>query len=153
MMIRSAILSDTDSLLRIEHRCFSGDRLSKRSVRYLLTKAHARTLVDEEQGIIRGYAMILLNRRISMARLYSFAVDPDFQHQGIASRLLVAMEQVALEEDFMSMRLEVRCDNQVAQQLYEKQGYKKFGRIAEYYDDHTDALRFEKSLLPHFAEV
>jgi ribosomal protein S18 acetylase RimI-like enzyme len=44
------------------------------------------------------------------------------------------------------MRLEVREDNARAIGLYEKSGYRLFGRKPGYYADGATALRFEKTL-------
>ena len=44
------------------------------------------------------------------------------------------------------MRLEVHEHNTRAIARYEKSGYRLFGRHRDYYDDHADALRFEKGL-------
>jgi ribosomal protein S18 acetylase RimI-like enzyme len=44
------------------------------------------------------------------------------------------------------MRLEVHEHNTRAIARYEKSGYRLFGRHRDYYDDHGDALRFEKPL-------
>ena len=150
-MIRPATLHDIDTLVNIENQCFGSDILSRRSFRYLLTKGHAHTLVDEQDGAVRGYAMVLLSSGTSMARLYSLAVDPARRRQGVGSQLLDAAEHAAQEQDCVSMRLEVRRDNAAAQALFHKTGYKQFGAIADYYEDHMDALRFEKSLAPHLA--
>jgi ribosomal protein S18 acetylase RimI-like enzyme len=147
-MIRLATLADINDLLKIEELCFLGDRLSKRRFRYLLTKAHACTVVEEQQETVRGYAMLLFNNRTAIARLYSLAVIPYFQDQGIASCLLKAIERIALTQHFTYLRLEVRCDNVIAQQMYEKRGYKKLKMITMYYDDQMDAFRFEKKLMP-----
>jgi hypothetical protein len=47
------------------------------------------------------------------------------------------------------MRLEVRQDNTAAVNLYEGHGYRLFGVVPDYYEDHEKALRFEKRLVPH----
>jgi ribosomal protein S18 acetylase RimI-like enzyme len=148
-MIRPATLQDIDSLVEIEERCFATDRLTRRSFRYLLTKANAATLIDEEQGVARGYALVLFSSGTSMARLYSIAVDPAFQRRGIGWQLLQASEQAARDGDCVSMRLEVRRDNDPGRALFGKGGYKQFGTLSDYYEDHMDALRFEKSLAAH----
>lgn len=146
--IRPATIKDLDPLLKIERDCFVTDQISRRSFRYLLTKAHARTLVDEKDGNIRGYAMLLFSHGTSMARLYSFAVAPPFRQQGVAKRLLKTAEEDAIERDCVSLRLETRYDNLAMQHLVKTNGYKKFGIIANYYEDNAEALRFEKSLVP-----
>lgn len=151
-MIRPATLQDLDGLVAIENRCFETDRLSRRSFRHMLTKGNAVTLVDVTGGACRGYTMILFNIGTSMARLYSFAVHPDYQGRGLAKALLDASEDAAREHDASTMRLEVRKDNKAAINLYTRMGYRQFGEHEDYYDDHMDALRFEKPLVPHLAE-
>jgi ribosomal protein S18 acetylase RimI-like enzyme len=147
-LIRPATIKDIDNLLTIEKSCFVTDQLSRRNFRYLLTKANAQTLVDEVDSVLRGYAMLLFSRGTSMARLYSFATALPFRQQGVALTLLKAAEILAIEQDCVSLRLETRYDNIAMQQLVKKNGYKKFGVIANYYEDNAEALRFEKSLAP-----
>ncbi len=96
-----------------------------------------------------GYAMLLFNTGTSLARLYSVAVDPASRGLGIGAVLLGASEEAAREHDCVSMRLEVRSDNEAAIRLYDKSGYRRFGVIEDYYEDHQAALRFEKFLIPH----
>ncbi len=147
--VRKAARGDLDALVRIEDRCFETDRITRRSFRYLLSRANAVTLVDEEQGRIRGYTMILFNSGTSLARLYSFAVDPDFRGRGVARGLLEAGDQAAREAECVSIRLEVRKDNTAAIRLFESAGYRRFGAYDDYYEDHMGALRYEKSLIAH----
>lgn len=151
MIIRIATTQDIDQLLGIEQRCFQTDRLSRRNFSYLLTKANAHTLVAETEGLIQGYVMVLFSQATSASRLYSIAVDAPLRNQGVAKSLLQAVEQYALERDTVSMRLEVRADNIASQQFFKKHGYKQFGVVADYYEDHERALRFEKWLAPHLA--
>ncbi|MGW8311496.1 MAG: GNAT family N-acetyltransferase, partial [Thiogranum sp.] len=84
-MIRPAGLQDLDALVAIENRSFDVDRFSRRSFRYLLTRANAETLAYEEQGRVLAYAMLLFNTGTSLARLYSLAVDPVLRGKGIGS--------------------------------------------------------------------
>ncbi len=145
-MIRPAGLRDLDALLAIENACFDLDRLSRRSFRYMLTKGNAVTLVYEDEEGLQGYVMLLFNRGTSLARLYSIAVLSTQRGKGVGRQLALAAEQVALEHDCVYMRLEVRPDNRASQSLFEQLGYRKFGVHRDYYEDHADALRFEKRL-------
>lgn len=146
-MIRQATSKDLKPLLLIENECFSGDRLSQRSFRYLLTKAHAVTLVAEADGGISGYVMLLFNAGTSLARLYSIAVSPRFRGRGIGHELVVAAEEEARERDSVYIRLEVRKDNAASIALFEQEGYRRFGEYDDYYEDHMDAYRYEKRLV------
>jgi ribosomal protein S18 acetylase RimI-like enzyme len=145
-MIRPASLLDLDALLAIENRCFDLDRLSRRSFRYMLTKANAQTLVYEDQAGIRGYVMVLFNRGTSMARLYSIAVLSELRGTGAGRRLAEAAENSALEQGCTYLRLEIRPDNEASKKLFTHLGYRQFGVHHDYYEDHMDALRFEKHL-------
>ncbi|TNF35794.1 MAG: GNAT family N-acetyltransferase [Gammaproteobacteria bacterium] len=147
-MIRPATLDDLDGLVELEKLCFDYDRLSRRNFRYLLTKGNDVTLVDEVDNKLRGYAMVLFNIGTSLARLYSIAVDPGCRGKGIGDALMAAAENVALDNECVSMRLEVRPDNLGSIRLYEKRGYRQFGVYDDYYEDHMQALRYEKRLVP-----
>lgn len=152
-MIRPARLADLDALEDLENVSFATDRLSRRSLRYMLRKANATTLVEEDGGRFRGYALVLYNRGTSLARLYSLVVDAEFQGRGIGIALLRAAERDAYDNECVALRLEVRRDNLPAIRLYEKQGYRRFDVVPDYYRDHADAFRYEKSLIPHLKPV
>ena len=149
--IREARLDDLENLVCIEKRCFQIDRFSRRNFRYLLSEANAITLVEEQGGTLRGYAMVLFHEGTSLARLYSFAVDPDFQRQGVGQRLIAAAEELALREECVTLRVEVRKDNAASIAMAKKCGYRYLDVVPDYYEDHMDAWRFEKFLAPHLA--
>ncbi len=149
-MIRTATLDDLDRLVAIEDESFSSDRFSRRTFRYLLTKANAAVQVWEVEGAISGYVILLFNIGISLGRIYSIAVEPAQTGTGIGRHLMAAAEQTALQHHCIALRLEVRADNDSAIEFYKKLGYKQFAIAHDYYEDHADALRFEKSLAPQF---
>jgi len=147
-MIRPATPDDIDALVEIENRCFDTDRLSRRSFRHMITKAHAELLLDEEDGVVCGYVLLLFNAGTSLARMYSIAVHPQHRSRGIGRQLMIAAEQAALAQDCVTLRLEVRVDNVSSIALYDSMGYRRFGFYDDYYEDHMDALRYEKRLVP-----
>ncbi len=149
LTLRAASLQDIKQLLALENNSFETDRLSRRNFTYLLSKAHAHTIVAEQEGVLVGYVMNLFSRGTSAARLYSIAVDKSCMRQGVALQLLQAMEQYTVSQDYMSMRLEIRRDNIPSQSFFRKHGYRQFGVVADYYEDHEMAFRFEKWLAPH----
>jgi len=148
-MIRPARRQDLDALVAIENAAFTIDRFTRRTFRYLLTQAHAETRVHEDDtGRVLGYVIVLLHTGTSLARLYSLAVHPDARGRGLGRALIEAAEQVALAHGCISLRLEVRPDNPHAIALYQVMGYRQFDTRKDYYEDHMEALRFDKRLVP-----
>ena len=86
-------------------------------------------------------------RATSVARLYSIAVAEDARGRGVGEQLLSAAEDEARRRGDLFMRLEVRADNASAIALYERLGYKAFGRHLDYYEDHAEAIRLEKRII------
>jgi ribosomal protein S18 acetylase RimI-like enzyme len=150
-MIRPATLRDVPALSGLEERCFDTDRLSQRSFKHLLKRGNASLVVEEDEatGALCGYSLVLFHRNTFLARLYSFAVAPECRRKGIARRLLEESERIARDRDAVSMRLEVRTDNDGAIAFYTQSGYRPFSTYPDYYEDHMDALRMEKRLAPH----
>lgn len=149
LMIRPANLDDLPALIRLENQSFDSDRLSARNFKHLLKKGNASLLVDEHQNTLRGYVLVLFHQNTSMARMYSLAVDHAWRGHGVGKALIAASEKEALARGVVSMRLEVRLDNEAAQQLYHALGYRAFAVYPDYYEDHMDARRMEKALAPH----
>jgi [ribosomal protein S18]-alanine N-acetyltransferase len=58
----------------------------------------------------------------------------------------LACQSYALAHGRRALRLEVRADNGAAIALYERLGFREFGRYDYYYADGARALRFEKAL-------
>jgi ribosomal protein S18 acetylase RimI-like enzyme len=147
-MIRPARLADLDALVGIEQRCFETDRITRRQWRYMLTKAHADILVAEEADGLQGYVLVLYNGATSVARLYSIAIDARARGSGLSKQLVQAAERAARDQARAYMRLEIRQDNAPSLRLFEGMGYRRFGILDDYYEDHMQAVRFQKSLLP-----
>ena len=145
--LRKAVPGDLDALLALEQSSFSGDRLNRRQLRYLLSRARAATTVAEGSGqTLLGYVIVLFSRASAHARIYSIAVAPEARGRGLGRKLLTAAEVQSEQAGCISVRLEVRQDNDVAIGLYTSCGYHQFDRISDYYDDHEQALRLEKTL-------
>jgi ribosomal protein S18 acetylase RimI-like enzyme len=144
--LRRGLLSDLDALLALEQAVFDTDILSRRSFRHFLAARNSTLIVAEESGKLAGYVLVLYPPRSKLARLYSVAVAPHIGGRGVGSHLLAAGEEAARRHGRRAMRLEVHEHNGRAIGRYEKSGYRLFGRHRDYYDNHGDALRFEKAL-------
>lgn len=148
-MLRKAHSGDIQKLIDLENISFTTDRLNRRNFRYLLNRANALTLVYTEKDSIIAYVMLLFHRGTSLGRLYSIAVHPDAHGRGLGKMLIESAESAALERDNVALRLEVNEDNSIARSLYEGLSYRKIGRINNYYENGTAAIRYEKFLVPH----
>src|SRR5947208_12641202 len=105
--VRKAERGDIDALLKLEHRVFAIDRLSRRSLRRFLQSPGAEVLVAVEDGELAGTAIVLFRARSVVARLYSIAVAPHAGGRGVAPMLLDAAEAAALARGCRLMRPEV----------------------------------------------
>lgn len=142
--VRRATLADIPALVAIENVCFPGNRLDHRRFQYLLTVANAVTLVDDFHGVQRGYVMLLLRRNSVTARLYSIATNPAHARCGVAARLVDAAEELLRAHGYLRQRLEIRADNPASLALFQRRGYRAFGRHLDYYHDGMDAIRLER---------
>ena len=143
---RAATAADLPALLALEAE-FPGDRLSPRQFRYHLASPRALLRVLEDaDGSVPGYGLVLLRGDSRDARLYSLAVAAAARGRGLGRCLLQDLETQARGHGANALRLEVRIDNRAALQLYESAGYRVFGRRPGYYQDGADALRLQRIL-------
>jgi len=151
LQFRQAASDDLNALLQLEHRCFTADRLSRRSFRRFLDMPRDRLIVAESgsgsETELLGYCLVLMSAATRMARIYSIAVLPAARGRGIGEKLVREAEREAADAGRILMRLEVREDNSGAIALYRRLGYRQFGTYRDYYEDHGSALRFERRIL------
>ncbi|MBV9969467.1 MAG: GNAT family N-acetyltransferase [Xanthobacteraceae bacterium] len=148
LCIRRSRATDLDRLCDLENQVFSINRMSRRSLRWLLASPSAQVLVAELQAEFAGAAVVLFRVNSKIARLYSLAVVPRLTGRGIGSALIAAVEKAARLRKCRFVRLEVRENNHGAIVCYRKAGYAPFDRHHEYYEDKGHALRFEKPISP-----
>ena len=144
--IRKGRVTDIDALMALEHGVFTVDHLSRRSFRNFLTSPHSVLMVAEDGGTLAGYVHVLFRPRSKAARLYSIGVVPHAAGRGIGIALLQTGEQAARRRKAPVIRLEVQPGNRAAIARYEKSGYRATGKLPGYYNDGSDALRYEKVL-------
>jgi ribosomal-protein-alanine acetyltransferase len=144
--LRDAAPADLDQLIEIERESFSADRLSRRSIRRLMSSRTAAVRVVTAGRRLAGYHLVLFRTGSAVARLYSIAVHRGHRGRGVGERLLADAERVSAGRGARALRLEVRPDNAAAIGLYRRAGYRLAGRRPNYYADNADALRYEKPL-------
>ncbi len=146
--VRRSRPTDLDELSALESQVFSVNRMSRRSLRWLLASPSAEILVAEAQADFAGAAVVLFRANSDIARLYSLAVVPHLTGRGIGTALIAAVEKAAWSRKCRFVRLEVHEKNHGAIVCYRKAGYQQFDRRHEYYEDKGHALRFEKRIAP-----
>ena len=145
--IRRAGIHDLDDLLALEQHAFDGDRMSRAQYRRHLDSDSARVLVASAAPCrLLGAAVVFFRSGSRVARLYSLASHLEGRGRGIGTALVQAVEVMARRRHCRVLRLEVRCDNLHAIALYERLGYRRIGRLAQYYEDGADGWRYEKVL-------
>ena len=144
--IRPGKPADLDALLELENRCFTTDRLSRRSMRHFLVSPSATLTVAEEGGKLSGYAWCCSRRGLDR-RGFIPSRSPPIAAEGSGRIFSPRPRRRRRGARRRAMRLEVHEHNTRAIARYEKSGYRLFGRHRDYYDDHGDALRFEKPLM------
>ncbi|MDT4292167.1 GNAT family N-acetyltransferase/peptidase C39 family protein [Methylomonas sp. MO1] len=146
LAVRPAQSTDLEGLVALENASFATDKLSRRSFRHWLSSDHRALLLAEWAGLVAGYILIIYHPGTRLARIYSLAVAPQLRGNGIAKTLMLAGEQAARDDGRLYLRLEVSVDNTPAIRLYEALGFQKFGLYRDYYQDHKDALRYQKRI-------
>lgn len=92
----------------------------------------------EEEKIV-GYAGMW--HVVTEGHITNVAVLYDYRRQGIGDLLMEQLENVALEREMIGITLEVRINNEAAQRLYHKYGFRAEGIRKNYYaDTHEDAV-------------
>ena len=142
--LRPLHLSDLPAVVSIEQQSFPTVTQEK-SYRYELSEnqlAHyqavtaRRTNQDEQILGYAGYWLIADEIHISI-----IAVDPQWRGCGLGELLLQNILHLAYEHAAALVTLEVRENNQVAQDLYRKYAFDIVGRRRHYYrDTGEDAL-------------
>lgn len=80
------------------------------------------------------------------AHLNLLAVAPDYRRTGIGRRLIKWLEKSALVAGIRIVSLELRANNRMAQDFYEKLGYRKIALVPGYYRGRESALRMTHDL-------
>lgn len=141
--IRSALLTDVDTLIDIEQRT---NNIPWRSEHISDSVEKQQTLLVEnvESGVIQAF---LIGQVVAdEATLLHIVVDKDYQSQGLG-KLLLTNWLASLPDQVSQVWLEVRESNHVAQSLYRKHGFKQKSIRKNYYrtatpNEREDAVLF-----------
>ena len=145
-MIRTAVGSDVDAVVRLEDICLGEDAWSRGLVEQGIAAALPTVsyLVAEVDGTVVGHAVA--SAAGDDAELQRIAVDPAYRRRGLAGELLAAVVERAVAGGATRLLLEVREDNATAADFYAAQGFEEVGRRRGYYRDGATAVVLGKNV-------
>jgi ribosomal-protein-alanine N-acetyltransferase len=134
--ILSLKLEHVDSVLKIDVLSFPTPWSRESFEREIEVNKFARYVVAKKDGIVIGYAGMWLI--LDEGHITNIAVHPEYRGTGIGSMLLEALIDICRLEGVLSMTLEVRKSNFVAQKLYGKYGFLQEGIRKGYYENNKE---------------
>lgn len=130
------------ALAAIEAACFAAP-WSAAALAEELDNPHAVFLVAVEGDRVLGY--VGMHHLLDEGFIANVAVAPDARRQGVARRLLAALDAYGREKALYRLTLEVRASNMAAIALYEGAGYVTDGVRPGFYSHPTeDAVIYSK---------
>jgi [ribosomal protein S18]-alanine N-acetyltransferase len=127
------------SVLRIEGQVYPTPWTHGLFVSELALRSSRIYVIARVGRDVIGYAGLMMS--LDDGHVTTIAVDPEWQRQGVATRLLVTLAQEALARGATALTLEVRLSHHGAQRLYQRFGFKAVGVRKGYYaDTGEDAL-------------
>lgn len=140
---RQARIGDLNALVTLENEVFAYDQLSKNSFAKFIKSKNDLWVIEQDKKLA-GYILVLKRKGSKKIRIYSLAVSPHFQGQGIGRKLLeFALSKIDVKST-ESIRLEVKVDNVGAIKLYESLGFVRKDIISEFYSDGASAYVYFK---------
>lgn len=133
--IEDALKQHLDKMYEIETNCFEKEAFTKQQIAYLLDDYNSVSLIAKLDNEIVGFIIgrIEVGRKSLMGHILTIDVLPTHRRKGVAQKLLEEMEKIFKEKGANVCYLEVREDNIGALSLYQKTGYKKIGKLKNYY--------------------
>ncbi|HUS42434.1 MAG TPA: ribosomal protein S18-alanine N-acetyltransferase [Ilumatobacteraceae bacterium] len=104
--------------------------------RYLVARRHDGS--GRGRGQIVGYAGLWFTA--DEAHVTNVAVQPAQQRSGVATALMIALAEEAIDRGCAAWTLEVRVSSAGAQELYRRFGFNPAGVRARYYENTEDAI-------------
>jgi len=143
--IRLMLVDDLEDVLRIESESYAEPWLREHFLYELQSSRVSNTVVIERKGRIAGYAGLwLLHPEIHITNV---TVSMEYREQGLGTKLMEYVMNLALESNVKLVTLEVRHNNDAALALYRKFGFEIRGIRKNYYAaEKADALIMSRTM-------
>jgi [ribosomal protein S18]-alanine N-acetyltransferase len=139
IQFRFMTLNDIDDVLKVERASFTVPWSREAFYNELVHNRYAKYIVMVHKGRIIGYGGMWVV--IDEAHITNVAILPEFRGKKLGEALMRKLMETAKQLGAVTMTLEVRVSNHVAQSLYRKLGFRNGGIRRQYYPDNLeDAL-------------
>ncbi len=149
--LRTATVADLHHIMQIESAVFATDAWSEFMMRDELASENTHYVVATALGapdIVQGYAGLMAPPRATEADVQTIAVSPDVRRMGLGRVLMHSLIRTAGAVGVREVFLEVRADNDAAQELYLSLGFESIGVRPGYYQpDNVDAVVMKLELV------
>jgi len=149
LALRKANPRDLPFIVELSEQVFSAYGPYHEIITRWASFPHIITVVVEEKGQSRGFAMInpiLGARDEAKAELLAIAVSPQYQRRGIGKRLLGYMEDLARDFGIEEMGIHTAAINKAAHRFFAQNGFIQRGSVDRYYPLGQKALEMSKTL-------
>ncbi|MBN2451324.1 MAG: GNAT family N-acetyltransferase [Lentisphaeria bacterium] len=153
LSIRPGKADDLACLAALEIRCFEPGRRARRAaLRRSLSGRWQRVRLLEARAtpsgppLLVGAAVLWPHPR--SLRVYSVAVDPGWQGQGLGLRLMADAETLARRQGCRRLTLEADASDPRLVAWYRRQGYGVRASLPDYYGPGRPAVRMTRELNP-----
>lgn len=148
LSIRPASLVDLAFLSVLEKACFNEHQQNKtiNIKKGLNSDRQAIFILESSQSNKTLYGAVTLFKHPKTLRIYSIAILPEFQNQGLGRQLMQHILKYATTHGYEKLILEVDANNTALVAWYKDFGFSKKQILEHYYAPNLHALKMELSL-------
>jgi ribosomal-protein-alanine N-acetyltransferase len=145
-VLRTIRRSDLGAMHRLDHRCFEpGIAFTRAQIETFLDLESLEGVGVDAKGELIGFAIGYL-RRPALGGVLTLDVEPAHRRGGIGRALFQELLDRLETAGARVVRLEVDVRNAPAISFYRSFGFRRLGRIRDYYGDGKDAFEMERGV-------
>jgi ribosomal protein S18 acetylase RimI-like enzyme len=132
-------------MLQLDRRCFEpGIAFTRAQIAGFFELESLEAVVAQARGKLVGFAIGYL-RRPTIAGVLTLDVDAGARRRGVGRALFTELLARLERAGASTVRLEVDVRNASAMAFYRSFGFRKLGRIPDYYGEGMDAFEMERA--------